>query len=48
MSPSRLLEYEAFDELRVSHRLDSFEAAVLGNIAAMRERCPLCVKAWMC
>lgn len=35
MSVRRLLEYEALDELGVQHRLDSTEAAVLGNIAAM-------------
>lgn len=32
----KILEVEALDELGVSHRLDSAEAAVLANISAMR------------
>lgn len=32
----KILEVEALDELGVSHRLDSTEAAVLANISAMR------------
>lgn len=36
MSAGKLLEYEALDELGVSHRLDSVEAAVLANIDAMQ------------
>ena len=35
MNAGRLLELEALDELGVSHRLDSAEAAVMANIAAM-------------
>lgn len=34
----KILEAEALDELGVAHRLDSSEAAVLANIAAMRDR----------
>lgn len=37
MPAGRLLEYEALDELGVSHRLDGAEAAVVGNIRAMSE-----------
>lgn len=37
MPAGRLLEYEALDELGVSHRLDGTEAAVIGNIRAMSE-----------
>lgn len=35
MNAGKLLEYEALDELGVPHRIDSTEAAVLGNISAM-------------
>lgn len=35
MNVGRLLEFEALDELGVSHRLDSAEVAVMANIAAM-------------
>ena len=35
MNAGRLLEFEALDELGVSHRLDSTEAAVMASIAAM-------------
>ncbi len=34
----KILEVEALDELGIAHRLDSSEAAVLANIAAMRDR----------
>lgn len=37
MPAGRLLEFEALDELGVPHRVDGTEAAVMGNIAAMRE-----------
>lgn len=37
MSAGRLLEYEALDELGVSHRVDGTEASVINNIAALRE-----------
>ncbi len=37
MNAGRLLEFEALDELGVSHRLDSAEAAVMANIAAMSD-----------
>lgn len=37
MNARRLLEVEALDELGVSHRIDSTEAEVLGNINAMHE-----------
>lgn len=37
MNAGKLLEYEALDELGVSHRLDATEASVLANISAMRE-----------
>ena len=35
LNAGRLLEFEALDELGVSHRLDGVEAAVMANIAAM-------------
>lgn len=37
MRASRLLEFEALDELGVSHRVDGTEAAVLANVSAMQE-----------
>jgi Fic family protein len=37
ISAGKLLEYEALDELGVSHRIGSTEAAVLGNISSMEE-----------
>lgn len=37
MSAGRILEYEALDELGVSHRVDATEAAAMANIAAMSE-----------
>lgn len=37
MNASRLLEFEALDELGVPHRVDGTEAAVLANVAAMQE-----------
>lgn len=37
MPAGRLLEFEALDELGVPHRVDGTEAAVMGNISAMRE-----------
>lgn len=36
MNARKLLEYEALDELGVSHRIDGTEAAVLANISAMQ------------
>ncbi len=35
MNAGRLLEFEALDELGVSHRLDAAEAAIMANITAM-------------
>ena len=37
MNAGKLLEFEALDELGVSHRLDGVEAAVMANIAAMSD-----------
>lgn len=37
MNAGRLPEYEALDELGISHQIDGTEAAVLGNIASMEE-----------
>ncbi len=37
MNASRLLEFEALDELGVSHRIDGTEAAVFANVAVMQE-----------
>ena len=37
MKAGRLLEFEALDELGVSHRLDGVEAALMANIAAMSD-----------
>lgn len=37
MSAGKLLEYEALEELGISHRLDRNEAAVLANISSMQE-----------
>ncbi len=37
MPAGRLLEYEALDELGIPHRVDGTEAAVMGNIIAMRD-----------
>lgn len=37
MNARRVLELEALDEIGVSHRFDSAEVEVLGNIRAMRE-----------
>ena len=45
MNAGRLLEYEALDELGVSHRVDATEAAVLSNIAAMSEAVETVAKA---
>lgn len=37
VSAQKLLEFEALDEMGVEHYLDSTEASVLGNIAAMQQ-----------
>ena len=37
LTAGKLMEYEALDELNVPHRTDGTEAAVIDNIAAMRE-----------